>query len=94
MRFVGSLKRLKQFGEQLWHDAGAGVGHPQNDFVWDEVAGESENAALGHGVDRVIDHVTESTRDTAKVDVDVALLTNVFHKFDVLAGKKMQRLSI
>ena len=42
----------------------------------------------------VLDQITERARKPAEVDVDVALVANVFDELDVLAGQEMERLAI
>src|SRR5205823_14402113 len=71
-----------------------GVGNSQDDLLIQQVNREGQRAAARHSVDCVLDQIAECARKPAEVDVDVALVTNVFNELDVLARQKMERLAI
>src|SRR3954451_25220509 len=80
-------KRLGQSWEYLSRNTDAGIENTKHDLTLNEIAGDGENSTFHHGVARILNHTREQANETRAVELDVAVVTNVFNEMDITARK-------
>src|SRR5205085_7432641 len=87
-------KGLEQSWEHLGRNTDASIGNAKHDLILNQIGSDRENSAARHGFARILHQTGEHTNETGAIDLDIAVVTNVFNKVDILARKQSQRLLI
>ena len=84
--------------EKLWQnfrrDAAAGIAEAQDNIFADAIDAEGDDAAAAHRFARVLDQVTKDAGKAREIDLEIAVVAEVFNELDVLAGQELERLLV
>ncbi len=94
LQITVTFERFKQGRYRFGRNPSTGIGNSQHYLLVDGIDGKREGATPYHRVHRILDHVAKCADKPSEVDVDVALVANMFDEFDVFAREEMKRLAI
>src|SRR4030095_211990 len=91
---IVAFEWFEKHGKYFGQNSAAGIGNSHSDLVFDEIGCEGKRTAAPHRLDRIFNHDAKRARKPAQIDVDVALVANVFDELNLFAGQKMERLAV